>query len=65
MPPMYLACGKTLSQARRHGITTVQVLKVPEGEWVLQNAAGSALGRQLVAVAKHRGIKTINLVSAC
>ena len=41
---------------------TLQVLKVPAGEWVLQNAAGSALGRQIVAIAKHRGVKTINLV---
>ena len=40
----------------------MQVLKVPRGEWVLQNAAGSALGRQLVAIAKHKGVRTINLV---
>ena len=42
----------------------VQVLKVPEGEWMLQNAAGSVVGRQLIAIARHKGIKTINLVSA-
>jgi len=33
-----------------------------EGEWVAQTAAGSALGRQLVQMAKIRGIKTFCLV---
>jgi len=37
-------------------------LKIPKGEYVLQTAAGSALGRQLIKLAKHWGIKTINLV---
>ena len=42
----------------------MQVLKVPAGEWVLQNAAGSALGRQFIAIAKRKGVRTINLVCA-
>ncbi|KAH8952098.1 hypothetical protein BDL97_09G067100 [Sphagnum fallax] len=37
-------------------------LKVPKGEYVLQTAAGSVLGRQLIRLAKHWGIKTINVV---
>ncbi|CAK9190223.1 unnamed protein product, partial [Sphagnum troendelagicum] len=37
-------------------------LKIPKGEYVLQTAAGSTLGRQLIKLAKHWGIKTINLV---
>ncbi|KAH9552104.1 hypothetical protein CY35_09G046200 [Sphagnum magellanicum] len=37
-------------------------LKVPKGEYVLQTAAGSVLGRQLIRLAKHWGIKTINIV---
>ena len=37
-------------------------LKVPPGEFLLQTAAGSVLGRQLIQVAKHRGIKTVNVV---
>jgi trans-2-enoyl-CoA reductase len=37
-------------------------LKVPKGEYVLQTAAGSVLGRQLIQLAKHWGIKTINIV---
>ncbi|CAK9278513.1 unnamed protein product [Sphagnum jensenii] len=37
-------------------------LKVPKGEYVLQTAAGSVLGRQFIQLAKHWGIKTINIV---
>ncbi|KAI8928323.1 hypothetical protein BC831DRAFT_448828 [Entophlyctis helioformis] len=37
-------------------------LAVPKGEFVLQSAAGSTLGRQLIQIAKSRGIKTVNLV---
>jgi NADPH:quinone reductase-like Zn-dependent oxidoreductase len=32
------------------------------GDWVVQNAANSAVGRSLIAIAKARGLKTINLV---
>ena len=38
------------------------VLKVPKGEWLLQTAANSALGRMVIKLAKHDGIKTINVV---
>jgi len=37
-------------------------LKVPKGEYLLQTAAGSVLGRQVIQLAKHWGIKTINVV---
>ena len=37
-------------------------LAVPTGEYLLQSAAGSTLGRLMIALAKKRGIKTINLV---
>eukprot|EP00887_Chlorella_sp_A99_P003043 scaffold9.g3043.t1 len=40
----------------------LDVLQVPKGEWLLQTAAGSVLGRQLIQLAKARGIRTINLV---
>jgi len=40
----------------------VQVTKVPDGEYLLQNAANSVLGKQLIALCKKRGIKTINMV---
>ena len=32
------------------------------GDWVMQNAANSALGRHLIRFAKHRGLKTVNVV---
>lgn len=37
-------------------------LAVPQGEYILQTAAGSVLGRQVIQLAKHWGIKTINIV---
>jgi NADPH:quinone reductase-like Zn-dependent oxidoreductase len=32
------------------------------GEWVVQNAANSGVGRSIIAIGKARGLKTINLV---
>ena len=32
------------------------------GEWVVQNAANSAVGRWVIAFAKSRGLKTVNIV---
>ncbi len=40
----------------------LETLQVPKGEYLLQGAAGSTLGRQLIAMAKERGVKTINVV---
>ena len=37
-------------------------LAVPKGEWLLQSAAGSVLGRMVIALGKAQGIKTLNLV---
>ena len=55
------------SDAREHGLAVtaygfLEALKVPRGEYLLQGAAGSTLGRQLIAMAKERGVKTINVV---
>ena len=36
--------------------------EVPKGEYLVQSAAGSTLGRQVIALAKHWGIKLINVV---
>lgn len=33
-----------------------------KGEYVVQNASGSVLGRILIQLAKHRKIKTVNIV---
>jgi NADPH:quinone reductase-like Zn-dependent oxidoreductase len=41
---------------------TRYVLKVPPGEWLLQTAAGSALGRMVIRLGKHYGFRTINVV---
>jgi NADPH:quinone reductase-like Zn-dependent oxidoreductase len=38
------------------------VLAVPRGAWLLQSAAGGELGRMIIRLAKHDGIKTINVV---
>src|SRR5271156_1727637 len=38
------------------------VLAVPRGAWLLQSAAGGELGRMIIRLAKHDGIRTINVV---
>ena len=38
------------------------VLAVPRGAWLLQSAAGGELGRMIIRLANHDGIKTINVV---
>jgi NADPH:quinone reductase-like Zn-dependent oxidoreductase len=38
------------------------VLRVPRGAWLLQTAAGSALGGMVRRLAKHDGFRTINVV---
>jgi NADPH:quinone reductase-like Zn-dependent oxidoreductase len=41
---------------------TRDVLAVPPGEWLLQSAAGSALGHMIIRLGKMSGFKTINVV---
>jgi NADPH:quinone reductase-like Zn-dependent oxidoreductase len=43
-------------------VLTRKVLAVPAGEWLLQTAAGSALGRMIIRLGKRFGFKTINVV---
>ncbi|QHA02457.1 zinc-binding dehydrogenase [Streptomyces broussonetiae] len=38
------------------------VLAVPQGEWLLQSAAGPELGRMVIRLAKRDGIRTVNIV---
>jgi NADPH:quinone reductase-like Zn-dependent oxidoreductase len=40
----------------------IEILQVPKGEYVIQSAAASVFGRMFIQLAKHKGIKTINLV---
>lgn len=37
-------------------------LRVSPGAWVLQNAANSAVGRHVIQLARHAGIRTINVI---
>ncbi len=43
-------------------VMTGYILKVPAGAWLLQTAAGSALGQMIVRLGKHVGFRTINVV---
>ncbi len=43
-------------------IMTVEELALQPGEWLLQTAAGSTLGRVVLQIARLRGFKTINVV---
>lgn len=38
------------------------VLRVPNGDWLLQSAANSNLGRMIIRLGKHDGFRTINIV---
>ena len=38
------------------------VLAVPKGDWLLQSAAGSTLGRMMIKLGRHDGFKTLNVV---
>lgn len=40
----------------------LDVLGLQAGDWLLQSAAGSAVGRLTIQLAKQRGIRTVNLV---
>ena len=37
-------------------------IKLNQGDWIIQNAANSNVGRYLIALAKEEGIKTLNIV---
>jgi NADPH:quinone reductase-like Zn-dependent oxidoreductase len=41
---------------------THQILKVPSGDWLLQTAAGSALGKMVIRLGKDADFRTINVV---
>lgn len=43
-------------------VMTREVLNVPQGQWLLQTAAGSALGRMIIRLAKACGFRTFNVV---
>ena len=37
-------------------------MQVPEGQWLIQSAASSTIGLLICQLAKHRGIRTLNVV---
>jgi NADPH:quinone reductase-like Zn-dependent oxidoreductase len=39
-----------------------RVLNVPHGAWLLQTAAGSALGRMVIRLGKYSGFRTLNVI---
>jgi NADPH:quinone reductase len=43
-------------------IMTQAILRVPRGEWLLQTAAASAVGRMVIRLGKHFGFRTVNVV---
>ena len=43
-------------------VMTQYILRVPRGAWLLQTAAGSALGRMVIRLGRHLGFRTINVV---
>ncbi len=43
-------------------VMTREVLRIPQGRWLLQTAAGSALGKMIIRLARHCGFRTFNLV---
>jgi NADPH:quinone reductase-like Zn-dependent oxidoreductase len=43
-------------------VMTQYILKVPRGAWLLQTAAGSALGRMVIRLGRHLGFHTIGVI---
>lgn len=43
-------------------VLTSRVFTIPPGGWLLQSAAGSALGKMVIALGKANGFRTINVV---
>jgi NADPH:quinone reductase-like Zn-dependent oxidoreductase len=43
-------------------VMTVHILRVPRDAWLLQTAAGSALGRMVIRLGKVHGFRTLNVV---
>lgn len=39
-----------------------EYVELAPGDWIVQNAANSGVGRSVIAIAKERGLRTINIV---
>ena len=65
IPPEAGLDDTTLAQFYVNPVTAygmIADLDIPKGEYLLQTGAGSVLGRQVIQMAKNKGIKTINVV---
>lgn len=54
------ACQFFVNPVTAYGM--LKELAIPKGEYLLQTAAGSTLGRQVIALCHHYGINTVNVV---
>ena len=43
-------------------VMTREILKVPQGQWLVQTAAGSSLGRMIIRLGQSTGFRTFNIV---
>ena len=43
-------------------VLLLRVVDLTAGDWVVQNVANSAVGRLVIALAKPRGVRTLNVV---
>lgn len=59
--PVEQAAAFFINPATAYAITR-RVLAVPRGEWLLQTAAGSALGRMVIRLGRRFGFRTLNVV---
>ncbi len=57
---MKTCCTKRLLCALLISVSSVSA--APKEEYVLQTAANSVVGKQIIALARHWGVKTINVV---
>lgn len=60
LPRIYVHFCAQINPVTAYGF--LEVIKVPEGKYLLQQAANSVLGKELICMAQKRGTKTINLV---
>ena len=49
----------TVNPPTAHLLLT-SIVDLAPGEWIIQNAANSAVGRYVIQLAKARGIRTVN-----
>lgn len=43
-------------------VMTREILRIPQGKWLIQTAAGSALGHMIARLGKEFGFRTLNIV---